>query len=120
MVIGFMAICWMGRMGSVYGDSSNSPEFVVPVMEKVNIMDEDELRHILLTSGIVSICMCDIQFIFVKRHFPTFVTTTMEEEYRRYYRMGPNDLHWLQQPMVCIVPFHYQPIMKYWKSYGDM
>ena len=40
-----MAICWMGRMGSVYGDSNNSPEFVVPVMEKVNIMDEDELRH---------------------------------------------------------------------------
>ena len=102
LVIGFMAIRWMGRMDSVYGDSSTSPEFVVPVMEKFNIINEDESRHILLTSRIVSIRMCDIRIIFVKRNFPTFVTT-MEEEYRQYYRMGPNDLHWLRQPMVCIV-----------------
>ena len=59
LVIGFMAMRWMGRMGSVYGDSSSSsPEFVVPVMEEDAIMDE-ELRHILSTSGIVSIRMGD-------------------------------------------------------------
>ena len=45
-------------MGSVYGDCS-CPEFVVPVMEEDNIMDEDGLLHILSTSGIVSICMGD-------------------------------------------------------------
>ena len=44
-----MAICWMGIMGSVYGDSNSSPEFVVPIMEEANIMDEDELLHILST-----------------------------------------------------------------------
>ena len=27
----------------------------------------------------------------------------MEEDYQQYYRMGPNDLHWLRQPMVFIV-----------------
>ena len=90
-------------MGSVYGDSSTSPEFVVPVMEKVNIIDEDELRHILLTNRIVSICMCDIRIIFVKRNFPTFVTTTMEEQYRQYCQLESNDLHCLRQPMACIV-----------------
>merc|ERR1719223_1177140 len=59
--------------------------------------------------------------IFVKPHSPTFVKIMIvEEEYQRYYRMGPNDRRWLQLPMGCIVPFHYQPIMKYWKSYDNV
>ena len=48
-----MSVSWMGRMG-VYG----SPEFVVPVMDGDNIQEE-ELRRILSTTGIVSIRMGD-------------------------------------------------------------
>lgn len=51
-----MAVSWMGRMG-VHGTGS-SPEFVVPVMDGDNIQEE-ELRRILSTTGIVSIRMGD-------------------------------------------------------------